>query len=160
MYARALDHLWHITWVDLRFFGLRTLGDNERHRGWTTWVFWLAFWLLLPIVLFGALGFLVALISSSLAWGFATFILLFCMHGFAIWGRLKSATNAIVGDPVQASWISSTLASLALLTACFIGLAVVSFASFSAGMSVSLLDLSGGGERQEPNTPKPIRRLQ
>lgn len=152
MYAKALDRLWQITWVDFRFFGLRTLGDNERDRGWTTWACWLAFWLLIPIVLFGVSGYAVALVSSSLGWGFAAFTLLFCLHGLAIWGRLKNATKAIVVDPLQASWISSTLASLALLTACIIGLAVVSLASFSAGMSVSLLDLSS---RDAPQTNKP-----
>ena len=155
MYATALDRLWHFIWVDHRFFGLRTLGDNERHRGWTTWLFWLAFWLLFPILLFCALGFVVSQISASLGWGLFAFFLLFCMHGLAIWARLKNATDAIVGDPVQASWISSTLASLALLAACFIGLAVVSFASFSAGMSVSLFDLSNSGEQQKPTEPKP-----
>lgn len=152
MYARALDRLWQVTWVDLRFFGFRTLGDNERHRGWSTWVCWLAFWLFIPILLFGIIGYVTALISNSLAWGFAAFTMLFCLHGLAIWGRLRNATDAIVGDPLQASWISSTLASFALLTACFMGLAVVSFASFSAGMSASLFDLSSSEVPQENNS--------
>lgn len=154
MYARALDRLWKFTWIDLRFFGFRTLGDNERHRGWTTWVCWLAFWLFIPILLFGSIGYATALISNSLAWGFAAFTLFFCLHGLAIWGRLKNATDAIVGDPLQASWISSTLASFALLTACFIGLALVSFASFSAGMSASIFDLSSSKTSLENKTPQ------
>lgn len=159
MYAKALDRLWRVIWVDLRFFGLRTLGDNERHRGWTTWAFWVAFWLLFPIILFCFLGIAVAQVLSSLFWGPATFILLFFFHGLAIWGRLKKATAAIFHNPVQASWISPTLASLALFSFCLIGVAVVSFASFSAGMSVSLFEPSGGNELRTTDDPGARKNL-
>jgi hypothetical protein len=157
LYTKFFDRFWRRVWVDLGFFGLRRAGNNERDRGWVTWLCWASFWIILPLLVICLLSVAITIIFGAFKYGIGIFILLFVLHCWAVWSRFKKATDAIVTDLVQASWFSSAVASMSMIAIGFLGVSLVSIASVSVGMSfsmVSFFEASTGHEEQPSNLPE------